>query len=577
MSRQQVFAPRRRPSLRGSSARLPFILLGMGLAAASCGTENFYETQYIFPSRGDAGAPSTPPEEEPTDAGTPPAPTDAGEDPPDDGLPTIDTDPEALAVDVLGEAGNRYYFLVSDEQLEVMNLPYGGGGGPFPGPVVNDDLYTPGGGGVVVDGPTFVDHLLVTTAGESPKTADFGKVQVKLVGQSTGRAWTTESLPNFKIDSDEFIEGNRIGGVKHMRLNNAVVGSIFREKLTLDLYAKLGYPAPRANYAWVQSSVWGPEISVPYVVVESYKPAFCKQREADLNGGCVNMWEFAGDFGFGAFAEPQNCQFSECDPARANDFEAAVVGAEQGTGFKAGLSDWLDWDAFHRFQCLSWILATGDDALHNTNNFVLMERADGKFQHLPYSVDISLGQDWYPQVELAGGSLLASGCQSDPTCWADLIATCEVMIDDFIAANPISMLDQTYALLSRNGMLRRGDDERYEALSGYLARRIEELPIELEENRDGPPATECLWPFVQCGDGCVYFEEECPTCEPGGEPEPLPDAGVELARGAADIALPGPGDVPGPGFPEPEPGGVCRPPLDDYEPQPEPLPIPRPR
>ncbi|HTV25498.1 MAG TPA: CotH kinase family protein [Polyangiaceae bacterium] len=576
MSRQQVFAPRRRPfaasSRYASFIVIPVSLLGMGLAAASCGTtENYYETQYVFPSRGDAGASSTPPDE-PDAGGTPePEPTDAGgEQPPEDGLPTIDTDPEALAVDVLGQAGNRYYFLVSDEQLAQMNERYGGGGGfPVPG-IGNGDIYTPGGG---AGGITFVDHLLVTTAGKNPKTADFGKVQVKLVGESTGRPWTTETLPNFKIDSDEFMEGNRIGGVKHLRLNNAIVGSIFREKLTLDLYAKLGYPAPRASYAWVQSSVWGPEISVPYIVVEAYKPAFCKQREADMGGGCVNMWEFAGDLGFGQLAAPESCQFSECDPDRALDFEAAAVGAEQGPGFKAALADWFDWDAFHQFQCLSWILATGDDVLHNTNNFVMMERADGKFQHLPYSVDISLGQEWYPRVELAGSSLMARGCQADPQCWDDLIATCDVMVDEFIAANPISMLDQTYALLSQQGMLRDGDDERYEALSSYLAQRIEELPLELEENREGPPVATCEFPLVPCGDSCIYFEEECPICEPdpGEEPEPLPDAGVdELARGAAaDVAIPGPID---PGIPVDPGGPACRPPIDEY-----PIPVPRPR
>jgi hypothetical protein len=571
MSRQQAFAPRRRPAA-ASSPRVsvlvcPLILLGMGIAAASCGTENvYYETQYVFPSRGDAGAPSTP--DDRADAGAQPEPADAGGEPPeDDGLPTIDTDPEALAVDVLGQAGNRYYFLVSDQQLERMNQRYGGGG-EFPGPVGNDDIYTPG-GGVVVGGVTFVDHLLVTTAGEDPRTADFGKVQVKLVGESTGRAWTTESLPNFKIDSDEFREGNRIGGVKHLRLNNAVVGSIFREKLALDLYAKLGYPAPRASYAWVQSSVWGPEISVPYVVTEAYKPAFCKQREAELNGGCVNMWEFAGDLGFGQLGLPENCQFSECDPTRALDFEAAAVSTQPKPGFKAALADWFDWDAFHRFQCLSWILATGDDVLHNSNNFVLMERADGKFQHLPYSVDISLGQDWYPRVSLAGGSLMAQGCQNDPQCWDDLIATCDVMVDEFIAANPISMLDQTYALLSQQGMLREGDDERYEALSSYLVQRIEELPLELEENRDGPPPASCEYPLVPCGDACIFFQEECPICEPEPGSE-LPDGGVELDRGAADVALPDPGI---PGIPVDPGGPACRPPIEIYDP----LPVPRPR
>src|SRR5690606_26173709 len=114
----------------------------------------------------------------------------------------------------------------------------------------------------------------------------------------------------------------------------------------------------------------------------------------------VNMWEFVGDLGYGQLGYAESCQFSECDPSRAMELELAVVETPPGPGFKEALTEWLDWEAFHQFQCLSWILATGDDALHNTNNVVLMERADGKFQHLPYSVDISLGQEWYPQVPL---------------------------------------------------------------------------------------------------------------------------------------------------------------------------------
>jgi hypothetical protein len=534
--------------------------VGLGLFGASCGTNNsYYETDYIYPSRGDGGSSSAGGANEPDAAmPSPPEPTedagadaggDAGPEHPDDGSPRVNTAPAALNVDVLSGVGNRYYFIVSDAQLERMNERYLGGG--FPGPVFGGgDIYTPGGGSGDV---TFVDRLLVSTPGASPSTADFGKVQVKLVGESTGRPWTTTSLPNFKIDADEFTPGQRIGGVKHLRLNNAIVGSIFREKLTLDLYAKLGYPAPRASYAWVQSSVWGSEIDVPYIVVEAYKPAFCKQREAELAGGCVNMWEFAGDLGYGQIGLADSCQFSECDPTRALEFEEAAVGAAQGPGFKDALSDWVDWDAFHQFQCLSWILATGDDVLHNSNNFVMLERADGKFQHLPYSIDISLGQEWYPEVTLAGGSLLARGCQSDPQCWDDMIATCDDMLNKFITANPIAMLDANYALLSREDMLRDGDEARYKSLSSYLARRIEELPAELDENRGGPPETGfCDPPYIQCGDVCM-LPEECFVCQP--EPAPAaPDAGVAAGGVAADIALPLPGIPIDPGIPV-DPGG----------------------
>src|SRR5690606_8639536 len=155
------------------------------------------------------------------------------------------------------------------------------------------------------------------------------------------------------------------------------------------------------------------------------------------------------------------CQLKTCDNTRVKQLEMAVFNTPAGEGFKAALASWIDWPAFHRFQCLSWVLATGDDTLHNNNNVVLVERTDGRFQYLPYSVDISLGQSWYPQVPLAGSNALARGCQSDPACWDDTIATCEEVIEDFAALDPNAVLKRLYQQLSDEGMLRPGDEERY--------------------------------------------------------------------------------------------------------------------
>jgi CotH protein len=556
-----------------------------GLALVACGTNNTYYEEHIhIGGSADAGLPSTDeheaaPESAPDAGGVRPAAlgssegltpiggglgvADAGVPPPSSGAPEADVVSSSFVIDVFGALGNRYWFEASEAQVEKMNAAYLGNGG-------YGDIYTPHGGAGDV---TYVDHLLVTSGGEAPHTADFGQVQVRLVGQSTGRPWTGDTLPNFKIDSDEFIEGNRIGGVKHMRLNNAVVGSIFREKLTLDLYNALGYPAPLANYAWVSGSVWGPGVAVPYIAVESYKPQFCKLREAELGGGCVNMWEFYGDLGYGILGFDESCQFSECDATRALEFEDVAISTPPGEGYEAALEEWFDWDAFHRFQCLSWILETGDDALHNQNNFVLVERADGKFQHLPYSVDISLGQEWYPQVPLAGYNVISSGCQSDSQCWAETIAACEVLVDAFAAATPVERLDAIHTELDQAGMLREGDEGRYKSLRRHIEQRLIDLPAELDANRNGPDASVyCPYPLVQCGDACIYQEEECGVCLPppvdpgeGGEGpaegEAAPDAGV-AAPGEQD-----PDEDPGAEEPPPPDigGEACLPPVNLYE------------
>ncbi len=544
----------------------------LGSLCASCGTNNAYYQQYIT-VESDAGTPAVTPapgSESGGSSGGGPGSTPGQRPPlasnegvtPLGGLPAADAgaplasgapDPDVaaseLALNVYGVVGNHYYLEASAEQVELMNGPWLGNGANY------GDIYAPGGG----SSATYVDHLFVTSAGDNQHTADFGKVQVRLVGQSTGRPWTSTSLPNFKLDADEFIAGNTIGGVKHMRLNNAVVGSIYRERLAFDMYRALGYPAPRVTYAWVSGSVWGPDIDVPYLAVESYKPQFCKLREADLGGGCLNMWEFYGDFGYGVLGLPDSCQFSECDSTRALELEEAVVSAPQGAGFKAALSDWLDWDAFHRFQCLSWIIETPDDYIHALNNVVLVERADGKFQFLPYSVDFSFDHEWGPSADLAGGSMLASGCQNDPTCWADTIAACELLVDAYASADPAAMLDTIHAELTDAGMLRDGDEARYTTLRRGLEKRLTELPTELELNRDGPYFNYCPFPYEVCGDSCAYIGE-CPVCE---EP-PERDEGEPGASGASDAGADD-GEEPGAEEPYPEePGGACQPPIDEY-------------
>jgi hypothetical protein len=465
----------------------------------------------------------------------------------EDGIPVANVEPNELALNVFGAVGNHYYFDASEEQIEKMNGPYLGGG--------YGDFYTPMGGYGSV---TYVDHLFVTNAGDKPQTADFGKVQVRLVGQSTGRPWTEGTLPNFKIDANEFVEDNEIGGVKHMRLNNAVVGSVYRERLAFDLYRALGYPAPRVTYAWVSGTVWGPDVDVPYIAVESYKPQFCKLREAELGGGCANMWEFYGDFGQGVFSNSDSCQFSECDTTRVRELEQLVLAAPPGDGFKAALSDWVDWDSFHRFQCLSWMLETPDDYIHALNNVVLVERLDGKFMFLPYSVDFSFDHDWGPFADLGGGSLLALGCQSDSQCWSDTIAACEGLVEAYTKAQPAVMLDALHAELGQAGMLRDGDEERYEVLREGLERRVLELPAELELNRDAPSFSYCYYPYEQCGDTCVLVGE-CFICDdaPDGDGAATPATPIEAAdAGAADAGE-------DPVLPE-EPGGACLPPLEGY-------------
>jgi hypothetical protein len=156
------------------------------------------------------------------------------------------------------------------------------------------------------------------------------------------------------------------------------------------------------------------------------------------------------------------------------------------------------------------VLAVGDDAIHGGNNTVIVERSDGKFQMLPYSTDISLGQSWYSQVQLPGGTMLAQGCQSDPECWADTVAACDGLVQAFTELDPTALLDETYAALDAEGMLRPGDEGFHEELQNWFADRLVALPEELDANREGPQL--CAPWEVWC-DGYCTEPQYCFQCQ----------------------------------------------------------------
>ncbi|HUS66879.1 MAG TPA: hypothetical protein VMZ28_20215 [Kofleriaceae bacterium] len=433
---------------------------------------------------------------------------------PDDGRagadagPATDAGVSELDIDLFGVPGHEFRFIVSPEQAEAMQKGDGGGG---------EDMYQLGGG-------TFADDLVVTDVADGD-THSFGKVELTLIGESTFRPW--ERIPNLRVDMDEFQPGLRVGGVEHFRLNNGQVGGIYREAIAARLWRALGYPAPRSGFAWGKApNQWTEPVRVPYTLMEVYKPGWCEESMP----GCRNMWEAPGDI----YALPGQCQFDLCEESRLTELISVLFALPYGAGYTAATADWVDWDAYRSFQCLSWISGTGDDYLHNTNNLVLVERDDGRFQLLPYSIDISAGQAWYSDVKLMGNSHLARACQWDPACWDALLDRCDEMLDEYDDLDVVgTIVEPTIAEVAAAGMERPGDDYRAEELVSWYGERADKLrddpvwqwtpcqeDLDCEDDPDGN--TECQGICVAPGSSC--FDIGCPEgfwCDEFGECQPF--------------------------------------------------------
>lgn len=391
-------------------------------------------------------------------------------------------DPSALPIDVFGVDGNRYAFTVSDEELAAMNDAWGSwwSSGYYYYSVGSD--------------ATWADDMTATVPDGT--TADFGKVQLAVVGQSTGMEWSDNSIPTLSVDTDEFTDGLTVGGVEHLRFNNGMVSSIYREAIALAVFDGLGFPAPRTSFAWLASNVWGDGVTIPYTVVEMYRNDWCVEHAEELGGGCANVWEGIGDFstdwGWG-FAIADQCELTSCDNTRINELSALIDETPMDMGFAEATSEYIDWKSVERHMCADWILWVGDDPYHNMNNVVWVEGLDGKFRPMPYSTDISGGQSWYQDIGLYGYNQVAQGCEYDPECWSATIKTCEGMIDDFQSLDPVSIVNSVNERLTAQGMLRDGDEETYNELVSWYAERSTEgvLEDELENYREPWYATSC--------------------------------------------------------------------------------------
>lgn len=344
---------------------------------------------------------------------------------------------------------------------------------------------------------------------------DYGKVETKIIGGSTYREWTPNSIPVVRVDMDEFQPDLRLGGFEHFRLNNAVglgggsTGSMFREHVAHQIFREL-YIGLRSSYASLGSTVWDVDTWVPMIFIEVYKQKFCKDN-AEVIGSetCPNMWEFYGDVGGEWWGDHEEmCQLASCDDTRLEDASDAVAAAPNGAGFRDAVADYIDWDLYYRFHCVSWILGVEDDAIRAGNNIVVLEREDGRLVWAPYSLDYSMQEGI--MLPPPGNMAVPTHCQADPSCWAGFIAVCEDIADRFIALDAEQLVDEAEDTLSELDLLRPGDHGYAAGVRAYLTQRKETLHADLERYRYLPDGNgECAEGLELCNDQTCGTAEQC--------------------------------------------------------------------
>ncbi len=114
----------------------------------------------------------------------------------------------------------------------------------------------------------------------------FDAIGVRFKGNSSYNSYPGVKK-SFKLDIDEYVEGQEIEGLDKLNLNNCFMDPSFvRERCAYELCEATGAPTVRTNYAalYINGSYWG-----LYVLVEQADQEFIESRFGSTDNG--NLWK----------------------------------------------------------------------------------------------------------------------------------------------------------------------------------------------------------------------------------------------------------------------------------------------
>lgn len=189
-------------------------------------------------------------------------------------------------------------------------------------------------------------------------------------------------FPSIKLKLDQYVDGQDLGGMTRMTLNNAKQDpSKLNQCLSYALFAAAGVPAPRCSY--VHLHVNDKDMGV-YVHVESIKKPFI-QRHFPFDGG--NLYEGAlSDFRpdwVNTFSKKTNTS----KPDRT-DLDLVTTAAQAPDAvLLSELANAVDLDSFYAMWAVEVLVNHQDGYAQNSNNFYVYRRLDGRFTFIPWGTD----------------------------------------------------------------------------------------------------------------------------------------------------------------------------------------------
>ena len=206
---------------------------------------------------------------------------------------------------------------------------------------------------------------------------------------------------SFKIDFNEFVEGQEFRGLTKINLQSNIFDpSMLREALSYELFREAGIVCPRVGWGRVKLTVTGEfegkDLGL-YSLVEQVDGRLLEDRLGSAKGllmkpSTFGIFRFFGEE-WGAY---EKGYFPKTDPTPEQkqhliDFARLVHQADDAT-FDEKIDAFLDVNQFLRFLSVNVLLCNLDSFLGGSQNYyVYLEPESNRFQLMPWDMDHSFG------------------------------------------------------------------------------------------------------------------------------------------------------------------------------------------
>lgn len=299
----------------------------------------------------------------------------------------------------------------------------------------------------------------------------------------------SSTKPGLKVDVHEFVDDQRLFGLKHLTLNNNVQDpSLISQCLGYQLFRAAGIPASRCNFAHVV--VNGEDLGV-YSNVESIKKEFLERNFADDSG---NLYESGGEFAPGSVGGFQ--AKSDAEPPDCSDLDAVVEAlSAPDAELPSKLGALVDVEEFTRFWAMEVITDHWDGYANNQNNYYFYhDPTSDKLSFIPWGIDALFSgreRTTRPYSVFACGAL-AWRLYDVPSTRAKYLTALRDLLDTvWDAPSILKEVDRMQALLMP--LADPAESGAFEAeldkVRGFVQMRKEQLLSELDA---GDP----VWPYA---------------------------------------------------------------------------------